>query len=312
MAGTHTDTSSSDTILGAAFDRITYAADYAVTLFIAHGLTGITVGAAAAAGYAVSHYFTREVESEAIVEADTYYHPTAEINPETGREIINQVIDTKGTFRLSQIFAEATISPNSLIRILKRAAKCTTKDDPIVWSHLHAAMTRERRFFDWMPRSIAKRFGHYPESERKKIINEIARCYRNFRAEVLERRGPLIPELDPNERNRHEYKRDMAMLIFQEGAGADVFTLVKVPEGFETISLPDKQDTRFIYDDYDEPVEDPDSHLHERTEAMKSIQRRLAEDAALANPLLKKFFTRYKTGKTIPVPLPSTPAAVLG
>ncbi len=314
-------TSGPDNWLILAWDHFVSGVNYTPTLIIAHTFQHILSAAIGASiALAVSRFFTKEVKSEAIVESTTDYHPSGEINPETDKEYINQVIDTKSTFRLTDVFAEATLDPQLLIRILKKAATYCDEDNPIVWSHLHKAMQRESPLFDWIPERVAKMFGHYSEEQRRIFVNEIARCYRNFLTERLKERGIDVEvELDRSKRERPEYAIYKTALIFQEGAGADVFTLLDLTDAKQSdvnnihwlldYDLPDEDNTQFIYDDYDKPVRDPKSHLHQRVSAIRSIQQLFNEDADEENSLLGKFFVRYKTGKIITAPGPNSSVA---
>ena len=286
-------------------DKAWYVIEHGLLIHAGHltaGLmAGVTVGTL---HYVLPKLFKSGVDSESVVESETYYEPSGEINHETGNEFVNQVIHTHSTYNLRTVFAEATISPKKLISIVKKAAELTDVDHPIVWLKLHEAMQRESRLYDMLPEKIAGWFGHYPESERKKIINEIARCVRNFRSEQLTSAEIRRTHVDPAERTRWEYEQDMSVLIFQEGAGADVFTSIKIPPGLLAYEVPAKADTRFIYYDYGQPITDPESHLHERAKATRIIQQAIKADLVNDNPILDKFFTRYPTGKRIPVEAP--------
>jgi hypothetical protein len=242
------------------------------------------------------------VDSESVVESETFYQPSGKINPATGKEFVDQVIHTQSTYNLSHVFAEATLNRDKLIKIVKKAAKLCDEKDPIVWSHLHEAMQKKSPVYSLMPGWLGERFGHYSEDRRKMIINEMARCVRNFRSEQLTSSQLRTTQIDPAKREKVVWKTDRSVLIFQEGAGADVFTSIRIPDGLLNYELPEKADTRFVYDDPDNPVIDEDSHLYERANAMRAIQRTVKEDLASDNPVVAKFFVRYPTSDVSVVP----------
>jgi len=205
-------------------------------------------------------------------------------------------------YNLRKVFEEATINQNKLIKIMKKAAKKCTNDEPIVWQHLHTAMQKKSKIYTFMPKKLARKFGHYSKTERKTIINEMARCVRNHRSEQLTPESVRQQQIDPNKREGYVWLKDMSVLLFQEGAGADVFASVKIPEGLLNYTLPKREDTRFMYWDAGTPIKDKESHLHERTLAIESVQRAIKEDLESDNPVLDKFFVRYTLGERRAIP----------
>jgi len=157
-----------------------------------------------------------------------------------------------------------------------------------------------------MPKWLAEKFGHYAENDRKVIINEIARCFRNHRSELLAHDNIRTDHLDPSKREKYVWQKDMTVVIFQEGAGADVFTQIKIPPTLLDYNLPDEKDVRFIYYDAARPVSDPDNHLHKRTLATEYIQDAIKKDLKSDNPILDKFFVRFTDGEVANAPKPAT------
>lgn len=289
--------------LDAAWGQFVHTVEYAITLQTAHGMLAFVsaiVGGVVA--HAIPRALKRGVDSESVVESETYYQPSGKINPATGREFVDQVIHTQSTYNLSHVFAEATLNRHMLTKIVKKAAKRCTDNNPVVWAHLHEAMDKKSGIYSLLPGWLGEKFGHFSEDRRKVIINEMARCVRNFRSEQLTSADTRLRHIDPAKREKIVWKRDMSVLIFQEGAGADVFTSIRLPEELLTYQLPLKEDTRFLYDDPDNAVIDEDSHLYERVNAMKSIQRVVTEDLASDNPVVAKFFVRYPSPEVAVVP----------
>lgn len=166
-----------------------------------------------------------------------------------------------------------------------------------------------------MPKWLAKKFGHFAKEDRKVIINEMARCVRNYRSEELTPEAVKHMQVDPTQREKFVWHVDKSVMVYQHGAGANVFASLKIPPKLLEYDLPDKADTRFIYWDENQPIIDSESHLHERTVAIKAIQKALKEDAESENPILDKFFTRYTLGERVPVPdmppLDDNPAPIM-
>lgn len=305
MSGQSGGGAGSDSLIDIFMERALYTLDYALTLQSAHYLASFGTAVIGGAVVAIASKLFKDrggVDSESVVEAETYYEHSGEINPETGNEFINQVIHTHSTYNLRDVFAEATINPDKLIHLVKKAAVFCDKENPIVWSQLDNVMKEKSGLFKWMPEKLAQKFGRYSESEKKKTINEMARCVRNFRSEQLTPKSIRRDQIDPNKRERYIYEKDMSVLAFQEGASADVFTWMKISSGLLNYSLPDPADTRFIYYDYEQPVAGLSNHLHERVRDISAIQRAIKEDAKKENSLLDKFFTRYMTGERKAVP----------
>lgn len=287
----------SGSLVSAFAERAWYVVDHAFLIHMGHMMAAF----AGVAVYAAVHkFFKSGVDSQTVIECETYLEPTGEENKETKKEYINQVIHTHSTYNLRQVFAEATFNPNMLIGIVKRAADFCTNEDIIVWSHLHKAMQKDSFVYQHLPERIAEKFGHYSEDRRKAIINEMARCVRNYRSEQLTPDHIRTTEL--KDREAFVWRADMSVLIFQKGAGANVFTSLKIPADLLDCELPDKENTRFVYYDPNKPVIDFDSHLHDRVTAIRAIQNAIKKDIANDNPIIDKFFTRFTTGEKRKVP----------
>ena len=140
---------------------------------------------------------------------------------------------------------------------------------------------------------------HFADKDKRdEIINEMARCSRNFRSEQLTPEEARRQKIDPNTRDKRVFEQEKTVWIYQEGAGSNAFSMTDIPKGMEKFPFPDKSDIRIIHSDPDNPVVDPDSHLHDRTVGLKAVIE------ALDDPVVQKFFTRYPTGEIIQVPEP--------
>ena len=318
MAGPSSSYSEASTISEALQNQLIDIANYAVLLQGAHWLL---FGVGLIATYSLGRLrqkFKQEVHTDAVVESETYLEPTGVYNFESHKEFQSQVIHTVETFKLRKIFEEATLGTDLLTKITKQAAKLCTDEKPIVWQHLHEAMKSKNKLVKAMPERLARRFGHYSKDERKLIVNEIARCWRNYRSEQLTPKEQ-IRNLEFEDRQAIEWAIDITMLMFQEGAGADVFTTVRMRPDIMRRELPAREDTKFMYHDPDNLITDPASHLHERRNAIGAIRDAIIDDLASENPVLDKFAARKAVrdewGRikirriSNPPPMPSTPAS---
>lgn len=294
-------------IFAQSADKIKYSVNYGLTITIWHAIENVlknspSIMVTLLAYTGIRGLFSSGVDTESVVECDTFFESTGQRNFATNNEFIDQVINTQSTYNFKKVFEEATIKPEKLIKYARKAGQLCETESSIVWLNLHSALTRKSKVFNWMPGMLAKKFGHFSEDERKVIINEMARCVRNHRSEQLtppELRHLLV---DPREREKFVWHSEMSVMVYQHGAGANVFASLRIPPGLLEYEVPGRKDTRFIYWDANNPITDDESHLHERTLAIKAIQKGIKKDLTSDNPVVDKFFARYTLGERVAVP----------
>jgi len=274
------------------------AAYYGVKLVTAHNmidimkLTLVGVFSGAVGHLSAKGLFTKAVGTETVVESPTLYRQT-NIESPSGNDYTDQIIHTVSTYKLSKALEEATIDPAKLSNYIRRAAKHCTDDEPAVFLHLHEAL-RRKGVYNWMPRQTARKFGRFDEEERRQIINEIARCFRNYKSEILT--PSWFRKLSPEEKERVVWAYRMPVLIFQDGHGAHVFTEIDMMDHMDGFIPSNREDLRYVYEDPENPVVDPDSHLFQRAAAIRSLRESILRDYATGNPIINKGFVRYPLG----------------